>query len=253
MFHAFPKLEMLHTHAYFDAIFDTEFPLDSLPKSLRSFVVGYSEKLRPTAFLMKLFGGLQHLTLSCMSPSFTPATFALLSNCRNLIRLAFYHDGTIDFSFLRSLPQLRSLAIFCLHGICVEDAAVISSEAPNIESLTLRLGTSQVTDFISDYFMAIGRELCFVKHLMISGDERLLIQFLRTFLANQSMFRSVVSVRLLGNVSDLNIPRNFRPDCKITPIMWNAKLSGHLCNICWGTRTSNWTCEICNCYVFPLR
>lgn len=252
LFQAFPKIQMLHTGAVHDEIFNSEFPTDGLPESLRSFVVGYTEEVKLTEFLTKLFASLECLTLVCMR-SRAPSNYELLFHCRNLQRLSFYHEGDIEFSFLQSMPHLRYLSDFSECGICVEDAAVISRDAPNLHSLTFLLAVSDNTD---KYFEKLGRELCFVKSLMFSGEKPMFRRFLRVFLSDHSLFRQVTSVRLLehtSNSEDLDISNKTRPQSTISHFVWRAEQNGELCDICWGKRTSNWKCVRCQSFVFALQ
>lgn len=242
---------MLHVDSQDDEIYLTEFPTASVPKSLRSFVIRNSENIQVSPFLMELFAGLQCLTLGFRHSD--PPRFSFLSHCSNLVTLKLYHNGRVDFSFLRSLPQLKYLAEFSSRGIRVEDAVLISRDAPNLESLTLLLSH---TDSSRDYFESIGRELLYVKTLMFYGDKIRFKAFLEVFLANPSLFRQVTSLRCVFREDDtevLNFSNSSRPQCLISQHTMFAKLNDHWCLVCWERKTPNWTCPRCNGFVFSLR
>lgn len=255
MFRAFPKLEMFHTDTVYDDVFEPELPIDSLPESLVSFVVGDSDIVKVTVFSKRLFGGLRCLTVACMSSE--QSDFSFLSYCNNLARLTFYHVCHIDFSFLRHLPHLKTLASFSQAGISAEDAVIISRDAPQLDSLTFRM--KQMTPESPTLFKNVGRQLRFVKTLMLTGDSRIFTRFLQVFMADHSLFAQVTTLRLLGNTEDpeaLDISNELRPQCTVFQVKWDSldkDFSGKLCDICWERKTSNWMCPRCNTYVFALR
>lgn len=238
---------MLHTDVANDEIFDSEFPVDLFPKSLRSFVVCSVTSGELTPFIKELLGGLQSFCL--VSESLWEHSF--LYHCRNLRRLSFNHERPMDFSFLRSMPRLEHLADLSQLGISVEDAAAISREAPNLISLFLFLpprGSSTV------YFEKIGRALCYVKKLTFNGDNQALERLLHMFLSDHSLFRQVISLLFLADsVECIDISNQLRPRCTISQLHWQSALnSKQLCDVCWQRRNPDWTCSRCKCFVFAL-
>lgn len=247
VFHAFPKLQMLHTDAMNDEIFDQELPAECLPTSLRSFVIGSLKRIEVTSFLKALLGGLQSFALLCMSAM----NSSLLYHCHNLDRLSFYHDDPVDFLFLRSMPRLKYLADFSECGISAEGAATISREAPNLISLSLLLSSNKSSKV---YFEDIGFELCHVKNLILNGDNEVFKRFLPIFLSNHSLFRQVVSLRFLSDTVDsIDLSNQSRPRCTISQLYWRSELDDQLCEVCWIRRNPDWTCSQCKCFVFVLQ
>lgn len=177
--------------------------------------------------------------------------YSLLSHCRELQRLTFYHDAVTDYSFLRSLPQLKYLADYCDQGIRIEDATMISREAPNLQSITFNLSAlNSVT-----HYELLGRELCCVENLMLWGDKRSFVTFLDLFLSNHSLFPRVITLRLLGDpfdFKDMNLSNEFRPQCSISTFTYESSKQEQ-CDICWGIMDANWICPRCKCFTFVLR
>jgi hypothetical protein len=133
-----------------------------------------------------------------------------------------------------------------------EDAALISRDAPNLDSLTLILSEVQ---FSREYYEKIGHELCLVKTLTFYGDGKTFQLFLGVFLSNHSLFRHVTSLRLVshsGITNILNFSNKSRPQCTISQHT-GVGSRDQWCFICWERRTADWTCPRCNCFVFALR
>lgn len=239
---------MFHTDSRYDEIYNSQFPVCSVPKSFRSFVIRYSERIQISPFLEHLFGGLRCLTLACTDGK-KPPYCRFLSHCRNLISLRFYHGGFVDISFLRSMPHLKYLADFSRGGIHIEDGAFISRVAPNLESLTLLF---YHTDNFRVYYEKIGATLCFVKSLMFYGVKKNFARFLDLFLSNRSVFRQVTSLRFVSSEDgsdDLDIANKSRPECSISQHTMLAASDDLWCYICWEKKTPNWTCPRCKGFI----
>lgn len=243
---------MLHLESNSDEIFNKKFPICSVPKSLRAFVIHNTANIEISPFFVELVCGLECLTLVFISHKELSA-FSFLSHCRNLVNLRMFHGGDIDFSFLRSLPQLRYLAAFSPGGMRVEDCVVVSREAPNLDSLSLIF---TFRDFSCDYFESLGRELCFLKTLTFFADKRIFKRFLEVFLSNHSLFPRVTSLRCVSRQESqgLNLSNERRPQCTISHRkgIIDSCSRDQFCYICHERQTPKWTCSRCQCFMFAL-
>lgn len=251
MFRAFPKIEQLHTDATYDEIYDIEFPVNLVAKSLRSLVIRSSEKIQITAFLTQLFTGLTFLALECID-THKPINYVCLSCCPNLLYLRLSFDGLVNFSFLPTMPNLKYLEVFSDCGIRREDAAQISYGAPNLNSLSLSF-FNRVHP--RSYYEELGRELCTFKKLIIFGDEPMILLFAETFLADHSLFSQVQSLHFVSFEENVECPKvsdECRPQCTISHHFLQPGSSAELCLVCWEMMTPNRTCPRCNCFIYAL-
>lgn len=247
---------MVHATVNGRDVFEKEISMDLLPKSLVSFLLPETVGINESQFLRELFGGLQCFTVCGDS---TPLFWPLLLYCRNLRRLVFYHNRILDFSFLKFLPNLKQLVMLFEQGFQVEDAMIISRDAPNLVSLTLAVPVDLSADEVCLSFKNFGRELLYVKNLNLCCDALRMAYFFSVFLSDHSLFRQVTSLRILfptlGKLVDAEeIARSnkLRPQCRIFNFRCSRDSYHQLCDCCWERRTSDWMCPRCECLVTAL-
>lgn len=162
-------------YGYNISITSWELSRDVISKSLNSITLEcpkFYDRERIATF-DSVFRGLTclHFRTYLYAPLDSTSANDILARCSNLTSLFLFHDRTdaIDLRVLQNMKQLRSLIIFThglpsdFNGLSVEDAEIISSVAPNLE--TLAFETSRQSPRI--HFEFLGRKLQSIQKLIL--------------------------------------------------------------------------------------
>lgn len=149
----------------------------------------------------------------------------------------------------------------------VEDAVMISRHVPNLMSLTMFPPVRQQGDDLSIYleksavyFENFGREILFVKELILCFTTAMSHKFMEKFTSNRSLFPQVTSLRFVerdcerdfGPLDCEAFDMSNRTRCTMSSLHFLSATKNKLCDVCYEARASNWMCPRCQCFVFEV-